>query len=485
MSIRRDVLHSSFLAFVGQASGLVLTFLSSVLIARGLGEREFGEFTFLISFLAVAVLLPDFGLNWILQRELSRLPEGGARVTGTAFLIRLLLFFGVVSVVNVFFYTTATDFRFLLLSNVILMNFIFSSKVSGLRLVLESPYRAEMRLLIPVALAVFDSALLLTVLWFVPGVTNSLENIVVWYTAANIPGFLALLLSVQRERKIRFQPHPSELKSLLIASSPLALYVALSSLHNSLDVFLLKWFWGSEEVGQYGVATRLYFPFIFIPNAFIIGTFPVFSKWFGDGSKRVKEAFQLGIKLMLGIAIGVMYVMVLLAHDIVHLLFKGEFQNSVVLLQILSTAQVFFFLNVFGLSFLTAINRQRRNFWIALTILVVDLVFNLIAIPTYGNEAAALTRVAAELVGTVVLFQFTRDYVDKGFWVSFSKLVLGAFGSLAAVVILQIEQPILGLCLAFTFFTTWCVLVRPVSRTEFDQLKSFSRSSVKMISLKQ
>lgn len=475
MSTKRNILNASFLAFVGQAGGLVLTFFTSVLIARGLGEAGFGEFTFLISFLTVVSLVPDFGLNWILQRELARSPEDGAGTTGTAFSIRLIFFLGVTVAANIVLRLWGYDPSFMLLASIMLLNIVFSSKVSGLRLVLESPYRAEMRLLIPTVLTFLDSVFLLAVLWFIPSIEQSLESVVVWYTAANIPGFAVLLIWAHRERRIVFRAEIGKAKHLLKQAAPLALYVALASLHNAVDIFLLKWFRGSDEVGQYGAAMRLFLPFIFIPNALVIGTFPVLSKWFADGSGRIKEAYQLGMRLLLAVSVCSAFVMALLAEDIIPLLFHDKFSNSVFLLQILSVGQIFLFLNVFGLSYITASDKQKWNVYVALAILGVDILFNALTIPTYGNKAAAISRVVAEMAGTAVLFTLTAGDFQKRFWTSFSKLIVGALGSLVIVSLMGVGYPILTLGVVLSAFVVWCILTNVISRDELNVLKSIVR----------
>lgn len=478
MSSQSKIFYSSGIAFVGQGASLLFTFLASILIARGLGETAFGQFTFLVSLLNVVALIPDFGLNWTLQRELSRI-ENGARITGTAFLIRLFLFVTAVVVLNGFFYFFSLEENLWLLANIIVLNIALSGRVSGLRLVLESPYRAEMRLMIPMSLGFLDNMLLVCLLWFAPRLASGLEGVVYAYTAANIPGFVVLLFLVQRERKISFRPQVNEIKKILTESTPLALYTGLCAVHVVYDVFVLKGFWGNDAVGQYGVALRLFLPFVFVPNAFVLGTFPIFSRWFAEEPGRIKQAFQLSMKFMIGVGLTIMVVMVLFSEAIIHLLFGGEFENAIALLQILSVAHVFWFASIFGSSFITATNQQKWNFWIALSIVTVDIVLNTLAIPVYGNLAAAVTRVFAEFVGVTLMFILTRKYLGKEFWIGVSKLVLGVFGSLVVVTGMGVDDPFLALGLTLAFFAASCILTKPISLAEIYQLRVFLGSSMK------
>ncbi|GEM_PF-7065398 len=472
------VLQSSGIALFGQGISLLLTFLASVLIARGLGETAFGQFTFLISLLNFIALIPDFGLNWTLQRELAR--NGyGANVTGSAFVSRFLLFLVALAALNGFFYVSSLEEGLWLPANIIALNIILSARMSGLRIVLESPYRSDMQLLVPIGLGFLDTLLLMALLTTFPHLASNLNDVVFTYTLSNVPGFLVLFFLLRRRGKITLRTRLVDMKSLLVASIPLALYSALSALHNTFDVFLLKGFWENQTVGQYGVAIRFFQPFVFIPNAFVMGTYPIFSRWFVEEPERLQEGIRLGLKLMLCVGLSISVTMILFSESLFHELFHDEYRDSIVLLQVLSLAHIFWFVQLFGSSVVTATNKQKETFWIATSIVVVDLLLNTVAIPRLGGLGAAATRVCAEFVGMVVTISLLRRYLDSAFWIGSAKLVLGVGIAFVVAMLADVPNPFLTLALVLAVFGVFGLFLKPVTVDELRRMRMFLSSSLR------
>ena len=166
----------------------------------------------------------------------------------------------------------------------------------------------------------------------------------------------------------------------------------------NFDAFMLSLMRSESEVGLYAGVFRI------VAIAYIVGfavsnsiTPELFRSYSADRSRYGRLARRL-VGGLFAISVVVAGSLFLLAEPLVTLVIGPEYAHGVLVMQILSAAAFFRLLN-FGLSdLLTTSDRQTRRVRLESLLLTANIVMNLVLIPRFGAEGAALATLAAEAV---------------------------------------------------------------------------------------
>ena len=91
MSILRSILKNTFLLSVGQLSAKILGIIFVALLARSIGAEGLGIYSYAISLIAIFLILPSFGFDMLMVRELARTKEQIADFIENVLSIKIIL----------------------------------------------------------------------------------------------------------------------------------------------------------------------------------------------------------------------------------------------------------------------------------------------------------------------------------------------------------------------------------------------------------
>ncbi len=74
-SLLARLASNTAIAFAGNALQRGLTFVITLILARGLGEERFGLYSYVVSYMFLFGFLADLGVERVVTRELSRHPQ--------------------------------------------------------------------------------------------------------------------------------------------------------------------------------------------------------------------------------------------------------------------------------------------------------------------------------------------------------------------------------------------------------------------------
>jgi O-antigen/teichoic acid export membrane protein len=177
------------------------------------------------------------------------------------------------------------------------------------------------------------------------------------------------------------------------------LAAAFVKIYSFTDSILLERLIGAEEAGIYAVAYKMTYAFQFLPLAFIGALYPMLSAQANDAVKlkqTLMHAFWYLSLLVVPIVFGIWS----LAEEIIVAFYGVDFTLSAISLQILIFVLVFIFLDFPIGSLLNATNRQATKTAIMGVTMVINVVANILLIPTYGAVGASI----AGLISFIFLF---------------------------------------------------------------------------------
>lgn len=189
---------------------------------------------------------------------------------------------------------------------------------------------------------------------------------------------------------------------------------ALAISYARIDSILLINLAGAKEAGIYSAAYKLLDQTQILATVLLVPIAPLLAETMKGTNhvpgridsplRRIEVLGGLGL-LVATVVIGTLSVPILLGED---------FSSSGTILAILGTYRAVSVVAYFATSKLINAKAERAYIAIATTGLVVNVVANILVIPEYGAEGAAVVTVATELTVTLLAAVVARKYSSKG-----------------------------------------------------------------------
>ncbi|MDQ7053533.1 MAG: oligosaccharide flippase family protein [candidate division KSB1 bacterium] len=282
----------------GRTLNLLIQLFVSIAIANYLGDYRYGQFNLALTFIGFFDILVNFGTTQITIREIVSHPKQTNTIVGSVLTLRctlLLISIGLGSLI-------ATSLNYddieIILILIFFSNFLFSTRLASVRKTLESPFEAQLQMLLVTLLQIIDSIILLIATLLAIQKNASLLQLALVYTLSNAPG--TIIIAIWGLRKYRILPKFSSTKiqHLLLLGFPVMLFRLFSNINTRMDVLVVDYFRGSSEVGLYSAATRLIYPLFFVASSLSVSFLPLLTSYHRSRNSNFKTLFLLGIKLL-------------------------------------------------------------------------------------------------------------------------------------------------------------------------------------------
>jgi O-antigen/teichoic acid export membrane protein len=198
----------------------------------------------------------------------------------------------------------------------------------------------------------------------------------------------------------------SYILDILKRSAPYALLVLLMMLYNRSDVVILKQISsdGNYQAGIYAQGYRLLDAFYMLGMIFAGLLFPVFSRMIHQHSKDLMALVQVTGKLLIGGAIGILFIVNYNGSYILHLIYGDKVDNESITvffyLMLAFAAMSFNF--IFG-TLLTAGGFLKSLNFSALLGVIISVFSNIYLIPTMGALGCAISAFITQAFVSLVL----------------------------------------------------------------------------------
>jgi O-antigen/teichoic acid export membrane protein len=382
--LRAKTLYSVIgLKLGAEGLGRVAQFGTLALAARSLSLADFGQYGLALVVGFLLAQLSDGGLHLLVTRQLSRIPHSD--IAAQALATKLWLSVGLAGLVGAasLLGLLAGTFALLVLACLVYSLAEFSFAVFRARA--QLPYEAA--LVIGHRLGLLAGASLT----FLSGAGLGGLALAHIGAAGAVAGVASGLAGVRPGRSFDL--------GLLKTSAPIGLAIFLSLLAFKIDLPLLQWLDGrAAEVGLYNAAYRLFEPLLLFPAAILAGVFPglarrALSEVESDfGSQAAKLLLVLlGSGVLAGGLLG------LNAAWLVGWLYGQNYAPAAPTLSLLGLAVPFLFINS-GLTYLLlALDRERYNLYFFAVALLVNMGANLLLIPLWSRNGAAVATLLTEV----------------------------------------------------------------------------------------
>jgi O-antigen/teichoic acid export membrane protein len=415
---KKKVVFNVYWATLGKVVTMSGALFVGILVARYLGPEKYGLMNYIISYVAIFMVISNFGLDNIEIRELSKNQEKKNTLLGTSFRIRIVLAFivYVLILVTTFFYESDAETRVMILSYSfcvfvqpfnIIRNY-FTSIVQNEYIVKSEILRTILGGSIKILLLLYNVELF----WFV--LASAFDFILV------ASGYF-LAYSKKIGKLSSWSYDFTFAKYLLKESFPLLLSGAAIVVYQKIDHVMINNLIDSEALGYYATANKFLNVFIFIPLIITQTLTPIIirkkekniNEYYRDRQKMVNLILWVGIILAIFVSSTSYY---LISYS-----FGSKYSPAISVLQILSLKIVFMTLS-FSTGQIIIIEGLQK--WAIIRDLiggVVCISCNLIFIPHFGIIGAAyvsiLTLLATNILSCLVIkpYFFLLDIIWKSF----------------------------------------------------------------------
>ncbi len=255
-------------------------------------------------------------------------------------------------------------------------------------------------------------------------------------------------------------------------SFPLMLNHFLATVFFQVDIVILQALKGAALVAQYGTAYKWLLAINIVPAFFTQALFPVISRQAKEDRAALSRSYRFGIKLLFALTLPLAVAFTVLAEPLTLVLAGARYlPDGAIALQLMIWSIPIGWLNSLTQYALIALGLQRlitRAFVFAVTF---NIVANIIFIPQYGFQAAAIATIVSELALFLPFVYLLRRQLKD---LRMAGLLWRPVVALAAmlVILYMLGQSLLGLVASGIVYAVILLLLRPLDAAEGRALAS-------------
>lgn len=399
--LARTVTKNSVAELIGTFVAMGSSFLAVPLLARHLGNIDYGKYSTAIAFTTLFVSASDLGLGNISTRDVASDKSKASKYLGNLLIMRgilaIVLPLVVCGLALVLPYSTDTKIAIYVLA--------FGSSLAGLSRAYTWLFQAFQKLEYDALFTILGSVLNLGVVIGIIVMNGSFITLTIGVSSLNVVVLvIGLLVVVTRFVRPKFELDWKLSQYLLEESLPLAATWAFATIYVWIGVPLLSLLSGDAATGWYSGANKLAGVLRMLPAFFMAAVFPVMAQLYsspGRFAQFAERSFELVLAIGLALTVGIT---VLSKSIVLFVLGPGFLQSSTVLIA-LAWAFLFVCVSQVGGAVLIIAGKQKVNALATGLGLVVHLLLDFLLIPLYAQFGLALSVLVTEgIVAFVVIF---------------------------------------------------------------------------------
>jgi O-antigen/teichoic acid export membrane protein len=389
--LRRLGANSVFAAI--SAASAVLLLVLSALITQVLGEDVFGRFSWALRVAMFGEALMDFGVHQITIRSIARDRTDAPRLFHNSLALKAVSGAAMFALVGIATYAVAADTALWQATLVMLGVAIVRSYLLTIRGVLQGLERFGRDSVVVVG----DRALALLCVGLAVHARAGLWGLVVAFLGARLLALGGALLLVRAETAgVHWRFDWPVWRDLQRRALPIGMFLVVLNFYSYIDTLMLGVMSTFVDTGLYSNAYGLYEGLSYIPAILSAVLTPRLANLWAEAPARHRQLARLGVVVAAALAIGVAVPVWLLSRLLLVAVFGLPAADAVDALHVLllGLAPVFaiWILHAVALS----VFKERLLLRTTVVGAIANAGLNLVLIPRYGRNGAALATVCGE-----------------------------------------------------------------------------------------
>jgi len=181
----------------------------------------------------------------------------------------------------------------------------------------------------------------------------------------------------------------------------------LSGFYFKIDVFLLKFLKSEREVGIYNSGYKFLDAFMLLAASYNITVLPIMSRIKKDLNLLRRKIFKDFLMLAF-VGVSIVIAFYFLAPMLLPLILKKTYSGGIITARIVTFSLPFILVSSIFYNILYVFDLARTVIFILLIQSIINIILNLIYIPTYSYIASAYITVISEVINFALIWYFAR-----------------------------------------------------------------------------
>lgn len=403
MSQIKSIFQNTSWLTISQVITSICAFFWTILIARYLGVSDYGVVSFAISFTGLLGIIMDLGMSTYVTREISKNKNLLNKYVNNIFLFKIILAIFLFFICGMFLYILGYPYLTILITLIFTIELIFMSMTHFLNGVFQAFEKVRFQAIG----TILYSGLLLIGILLTMGFNLGIIAVAVSYVIGYFVFFIYLFFNyIKRFNLPSFELDLKFIKIVLINSIPFGLTNFFYTIYFSIDIVMLSYLTGDYATGLYKSAYNIINVFTTFFVVYQAVLFPVMSKFFQESQNLIKTSYELSVKYLVLIIIPISVYIFYYSRPIIDLIYNNQYSLASSSIQILIWTVSFLFINGAASILLNAISKERIVTKIYIVAAVFNIIVNLIFIPSFGYNGAAMATVLSEILITFLTLYY-------------------------------------------------------------------------------
>ncbi|MDI6721717.1 MAG: polysaccharide biosynthesis C-terminal domain-containing protein, partial [Candidatus Aenigmarchaeota archaeon] len=245
------------------------------------------------------------------------------------------------------------------------------------------------------------------------------------------------------------------------------------------DTIVLTYFRPLYEVGLYQAAVSTSQFLLIFSGSISVVLFPLVSEVWAHGKKdEIKRHAEFMIKAVFFFMGFASLLFISFPEIVMNVLFGKNYIGSSTPFQILSFGMIFLSINAILSVMLNAIGQPKRNTKAIIIISVYNIIANIILVPLFGIEGAAISTFSSYILGFFILYRYLKKSINVS--IPFRHIFIILANSFISILIVYSIKQVLSLNIFIE--AAICILSALIFYTLFFlKVKIFTKDDMKII----
>ena len=423
----------------GQLATWSLSALWTIFVPRALGPRGLGELTIAYAATGVVSVIVSLGVGTLMVKEIARDHSKAAWMLGTAILVRAAFILPAIGAIALYirlgrFGGEQAIVIWMATASMVLV--LFTTAYQAVFQAIERmEYLAYADVLSKAVVTVLSIAIVLMGFGVVPVMAIALGV-----------AFVVLILNFGWSRglfHIDWKVDTERVRFLIVESLPYWSTGLVLTIYMWIDSVMLGFMTSDVVVGWYAVPTKLFNTVLFVPVILATAYLPRLANAFRDGPSALANTGRSALESVLVLGLPVAAGVVLVAKQVIDVIYGAAFGPSVIVLVILAISLPPTYFNIMVNQVLVACNRQLAWTKVMVAAAVVNPALNLVLIRYFqaqqhnGAVGAAASLLVTEIGMAVAGFVLLPKMLDGRSLARFARAVAATVGMTLMVLVLH------------------------------------------------
>lgn len=409
--LKNRALQNAGWLIAGKILQMIISLFVGTITARYLGPANYGLISYASAYISFFTPISTLGINSLLVKEFVDNPDEEGKVIGTSLVLKtfstLLSSAIIIGIVFIVDYGEPTTIAVVAISCIGLVFHVFETLIFWFQRHLRSKVTAIVSLIGYGATALYRIILLI--------LNKSVHYFAFALTVDYIVIAVLLLLSYKKYNGSKFSFSLSYAKNLLGRSCHFILSSLMVAIYGQTDKFMLKQMLGESDVGFYSIALTVCGLWSFVLTAIIDSLQPSIMTASNNDEELFKKRNRQLYAIVFYLSMFVSLVITLLAPLIIWILYGKAYFPSITPLRIITWYTAFSYLGVARNAWIVCKNKQRYLIYIYALAAISNVLLNLVLIPTMGTAGAAIASLIAQILTSIILPLFIKDFRENAY----------------------------------------------------------------------